>query len=328
MIKYVDPDPNYDQSPQWAPVHQGPESLMLERVPIRMPGVDEREEPIASGFGPFGLSRLCYETGGIYFAVHPNQNLGRSLNRGEVDVLASYLEHFFDPAVMRAYRPDYVSAGQYERLLAQNQARLALVQAARLAEVTPMESVRLNFPKRSEAELAENLTRAQRDAAKIEPKILQIFSVLAAGEHDRKNLDSPRWKASYDLAMGHTLAIKVRTESYNAMLAMAKQGMAFNNPQSDTWDLQPDDQVIVGSVLEKQANSAREYLQRVVEQHPGTPWALIAERELKQPLGWRWTERYTGINEPRVPQGNGNPRPNRPRDNAPPRPQRRNPPPL
>jgi hypothetical protein len=27
-VKYVDPDPNFDQSPQWAPVHQGPESLL------------------------------------------------------------------------------------------------------------------------------------------------------------------------------------------------------------------------------------------------------------------------------------------------------------
>ena len=28
FVKYVDPDPNFDQSPQWLPVHQGPESLL------------------------------------------------------------------------------------------------------------------------------------------------------------------------------------------------------------------------------------------------------------------------------------------------------------
>ena len=63
--------------------------------------------------------------------------------------------------------------------------------------------------------------------------------------------------------------------------------------------------------LEKQAEQARVYLQRVVAEHPNTPWAMLAEKELKDPLGWTWEEAHTGVNEPRkvAANMNNNPRP-------------------
>src|SRR5690606_25597635 len=103
----------------------------------------------------------------------------------------------------------------------------------------------------------------------------------------------------FDLSMGRVLALKVRTEGYNAMLAKAKQGMRFADAKNDTWELVRDDEISVGSVLEKQAAEARQYLVRVRDEHPNTPWALIAEQELSVPLGWKWREKYTGVNEPR-----------------------------
>jgi hypothetical protein len=60
-----------------------------------------------------------------------------------------------------------------------------------------------------------------------------------------------------------------------------------------------DDEISVGSVLEKQAAEAKKYLERVRDEHPDTPWALVAEQELKVPLGWKWREKHTGVNEPR-----------------------------
>src|SRR4029079_843090 len=73
FVKYIDPDPNYDQSPQRQHVHTGPESLLPERVKLMFGTTEENEELVDSGFGPFGLCRLAYETGGLYFTVHPNR---------------------------------------------------------------------------------------------------------------------------------------------------------------------------------------------------------------------------------------------------------------
>jgi hypothetical protein len=132
--------------------------------------------------------------------------------------------------------------------------------------------------------------------------------------------------------MGRVLAVKVRTEGYNAMLAKAKQGLRFSDAQNDTWQLVPADEISVGTALEKLAQQARQYLQRVVQEHPGTPWALLAQRELQQPLGWKWQELYTGVNAP-PPQiaampNNRNRQPADDRAQMLPRPERRPPPKL
>ena len=44
-VKYIDPDPKFDQSPQWAPVHQGPESLLPERLMLLFGGTRGRGKP-------------------------------------------------------------------------------------------------------------------------------------------------------------------------------------------------------------------------------------------------------------------------------------------
>ncbi len=111
--------------------------------------------------------------------------------------------------------------------------------------------------------------------------------------------------------MGRVLAVKVRTEAYNAMLAQAKRGLKFKNAKNNTWQLEPADDISVGSQLTNAATKAREYLERTVKDHPGTPWALLAQRELNEPIGWKWTEHYTDLAPPRQPGagGNNNPRP-------------------
>ena len=313
-IKWVDPDPKYDHTPQWVPVRQGPESFQPEMVRLGFTGDSGSNVPMDSGFGPYSLTRLCYETGGIYFTVHPNRKVSRPVGRQETTAMASHFDYFFDPQVMRSYRPDYVSLKEYEKLLQANAARRALVQAAQFSQVAPMESPATSFPKRDEADFANRLSMAQRQAAVLEPKVVQIFEVLRTGEKDREKLTQPRWQAGYDLAMGRALAVKVRTEAYNAMLAKAKQGIRFQDPKNDTWELVPADEITVGSALEKQATQAKVYLERVKKEHQGTPWAMLAGRELNVPLGWKWVERYTGVNAPRerMAGGGGNPRP--PRD--------------
>ena len=293
LVKYVDPDPKFDQAPQWVPVRQGPESYQCELVQIGQP----TDDPIDSGFGPYSLTRLCYETNGIFWAMHPNRNDRKVISRRETATLSSQLSRFFDPEVMRVYRPDYVPIKDYNKLLNENKARLALVQAAQAATLVPMEHPQLEFPKRDEADLAGRMQKAQHDAAILEPKLERLTDLLRSGEKDRPRLTKPRWQAGYDLSLGRVLAMKVRTQGYNAMLANPS-GLRFKDAKNDTWRLVPSNEILTGSKTEKEAAQAKTYLERVVKEHPGTPWALLAEKELKDPLGWSWKEAYTGVNAP------------------------------
>jgi hypothetical protein len=303
LVKWVDPDPNYDQTPSWGEVNQGPESFLPERVKIKFSDAREDPDPIDSGFGPFALTRLCYETGGIYFAVHPNRNVHREVGRDEIAAYSSHLKYFFDPQIMRRYRPDYVPAEEYMRRASSNQARAALLMAAKKSWVTSLDSPQARFVKRSEAELSNALTEAQKAAAKVEPVLLDLYNTLQQGEADREKETTPRWQAGYDLALGRVLATLVRAQAYNALLAQAKRGMAFKDGNNNTWILEPSDDITVDSRLAKTAERAREYLQRVIDEHPDTPWALLARRELDTPFGWTWYEEYTDLT-PR-PRGGG-----------------------
>ena len=303
-IKFKEFDPKYDNDVQWAVVEQGPESLYPEVVRVR--SGREADEPIDSGFGPFSLSKLCAETGGIYFCVHANRNAAGRVADREVADMASGLRYFFDSEVMRAYRPDYQSAAKIDQLLAGNRAMKALVEAARSSEVAPMVSPLLEFPRRDDGALAQLLGDAQKKAAVLQPKIDALYGLLAAGLSDRDKVEEKRWQAGYDLALGRVLALKIRTDAYNIMLAQAKAGMKFKDPKNDTWRLEVDNDIsAVGSQTEKLALQARMLLKRVVDEHPGTPWAHYAAAELRQPLGYRWEEAHTGVNEKKSDGGGG-----------------------
>ncbi|QDT59719.1 hypothetical protein SV7mr_22280 [Stieleria bergensis] len=306
LVKYVDPDPKYDQTPQWASVDQGPESFMSERVRLPFTANFTEEPVIDSGFGPYSLTRLSYETGGIYFTVHPNRNVARRVQRREVAAYASNLEYFFDPNTMSRYRPDYLAPSDYKSKVESSPLRKALVTAAQLKPATGISRPRLRFSGIDQARLSGDLTLAQRDAAKLEMPLAQMSRVLEPGLKFRDKETSPRWQAGYDLAMGRVLAQKVRTETYNAMLAKAKLGMAFEKKDSNTWLLEAADEVSVGSKWKREAETARELLTNVVENHAGTPWALLAQKELDVPIGWRWQEEFTPPPPPRQPGTNNN----------------------
>jgi hypothetical protein len=307
MVKWVDPDPAYDQTPQWGRVNQGPESALPERIKLHFAGEREDKDPIDSGFGPWALTRLCYETSGIYFAVHPNRNVNHTVSKREVANFSSHLEHFFDPSIMRDYRPDYVSYQEYGRRIQASKMRSSLIQAAQLSWSTPMKDPRLKFVKRDEATFVNALSESQKMAAQLEPQINGIYQILQIGNSDRETEKSLRWQAAYDLALGRVLATKVRTETYNAMLAAAKRGLNPSADKNNTWTLVPANEISVGSQYSKAGEKATELLNRVAQEHPGTPWALLAERELANPIGWRWQDSFTDLT-PRRPgnAGNGN----------------------
>lgn len=290
LLKWVDPNPKYSQAPQWGRVNQGPESLRPER--LHLPFANAPRETMDSGFGPFALTRLCYQTGGIYFTIHPNRRVGRRIGRRETDPFSSHFAYFFDPQKMRPYRPEYVSLAEYDRRAQSNLARTAVLKAARLT-INRMESPRTEFVKRDEAQFASALTESQKRAAKLEPKLNALHEILKNGIQDRANEESLRWQAAFDLAHGQTLAVLVRTRGYNEMLAQAKRGLTPKNQRSNTWRLVADSELSTSSRLERHAAHAEDYLQRVVTEHEGTPWALLAQRELEMPFGWRWEESYT-----------------------------------
>lgn len=270
----------------------GPESLLSERVDLAgwvAKGGGQQLDLVDSGFGPFALERLCRASRGQFFATRPGSSGSYALG-GAFRFWPTGDELRFEEKFVSKYAPDYVSSAEYQKLLASSKARSALVEAAKLPRVTIEGHPESRFPKVAEAQMARQTSQAQQFAARNSPAVDRLFDVLSPGEIDRDKLTSPRWQAQFDLAMGRVMAMKVRLDGYNSMIAALKRGKTFQNSGSTIWILEPADAFETESTLRRLGERAKMYLERVVKEHPGTPWATIAEEELKSPLGWTWKE--------------------------------------
>ncbi|HUG94076.1 MAG TPA: vWA domain-containing protein [Planctomycetaceae bacterium] len=265
------------------PVDQGPETVFPERLQLGFWGARGDDlDRMTSSFGPYALTRICRETGGLYLVAAESE-------RGPK----------FDPSLMRGYQPDYRPVAVYAREMVANKAKAALVQAARASRATDIPNLQTVFNAPDDNTLRQALSAAQEPAARLDYPLEGLHRLLAEGERDRPKLTNPRWRASFDLAIGRVLAMRVRAYGYNVVLAnMRSNPRSFEKQDSNQWRLVPSRTVDANSTVRKYEKDALMYLNRVVDEHPGTPWARIAERELSTPLGWEWTEHSVPMARP------------------------------
>ena len=261
------------------PVDQGPESAFPEglQLPSWGEGSDWRLNLMSASYGPYALTRLSAETGGMYLISQ--ETLGES----------------FDKEIMRNYSPDYRPLRIADADYRKNAAKMALVNTASLTYNDKGGVRDLPVPAMVFGALNDNMLRteiavAQKPVAVVDNEIKRLLAELEVGEKDRDKIREPRWRAAYDLAMGRVLALRARYFGYNTMLAAMKSSpKSFTGPKNNEWHLVPSAQV--DSIdARKIAEKAKKYLQRVVDEHTGTPWAKLAERELRLDMGWSWKE--------------------------------------
>ena len=264
---------------EYLPVDQGPESAYPEglQLPSWGEGNDWRLNLMSASYGPYGLTRLCAESGGMY--------LISAEGRGQT----------FDKEIMRNYAPDYRPMRQAGEDIQKNAAKKALVETAQLTYNQKNGIRSLPIPEMAFAAYNDNVLRtaiieAQKPVAVVDNEVKRLLSGLEAVEKDRDKIREPRWRAAYDLAMGRLLALRARYFGYNNMLAaMRSSPKTFTGKDNNEWRLVPSSQVDSIDV-KKIAEKSKKYLQRVVDEHTGTPWAMLAERELRLDMGWTWQE--------------------------------------
>lgn len=263
-----------DKSEEDVAVDLGPETIAPEALQLGFWGNSSiNYDRMSSGYGPYGLTRLCKETGGLYFIAEEGQGPK------------------FNPAIMRNYAPDYRPIKDYQLALSKNKAKSALVMAATKTKVDNIPIPRIVFRADTDNALREEITESQKPAALVDAKVNEMVNILAAGEKDREKITEPRWRAAFDLAYGRALAMRVRYFGYNTVLTEMK-GLpkSFTKKGNNQWKLVPSKNIAGGPAVKKIEKQATTYLKRVVDEHPGTPWAMLAEQELTSPLGWEWQE--------------------------------------
>lgn len=264
-----------DESKEELEVDAGPETVEPEAIALGFWGSRGPDlTRMSSSYGPYALTRLCKETGGLYFIA---QEDSKGLK--------------FDPAVMRNYQPDYRPIRDYKNSVERNKAKGALVLAAKATKVDSLPLPNTSFRAYNDNILREEVTDSQKPVAELTYKIDKLLELLTVGEKDREKIAEPRWRAAYDLAIGRALAMKVRLAGYNQLLAEMKSSIKpFTKKDSNEWKLAPSKNITAGAQIKKLERQAATYLKRVIDENPGTPWEKLAERELSTAMGWEWVE--------------------------------------
>ncbi len=256
-------------------VDQGPESAFPDAVqlPFIGSGPDWKINQMSASYGPYALTRLCAETGGMYL------------------ITAETRGYNFDRSIMRRYAPDYRPARVQEQEIAKSGAKSALVNVAKMTYRNNAPVPELTFRAYNDNILRADIGEAQRPVAEIDYQLKRYYDTISVGVKQRDDLREARWQAAFDLAMGRVMAMRVRYYGYNQMLAQMKVAPKnFENEKSNMWRLVPSSDILTGPEMRKAAVSAKDYLKQVIDDHPGTPWAMLAERELSMDLGWSWKE--------------------------------------
>jgi hypothetical protein len=191
---------------EYLPVDQGPECAFPDAVqlPFIGSGADWRLKQMSASYGPYALTRLCAETGGMYLITQETRG------------------HNFDRAIMRRYAPDYRPARVQEQEIKRNGAKNALVATAAKTYGANTPVPNLVFRAYNDNILRTEIGEAQRPVAEIDYALKNLYDTISVGVKERENLREPRWQAAFDLAMGRILAMRVRYFGYNQMLANMK----------------------------------------------------------------------------------------------------------
>lgn len=240
-------------------------------------GAEELKQTlIPSGFGPYSLSRLCSETGGMYFISDDSPRA------------VTWPRH-----VMLRYAPDYRHLKKYAPEMKLSPCKQSLVEAASLSQkqraAVPLLPV--VFGADTDEVFREQLAAAQKLAAVETSNVDELLTVLKKGLDDRPTVVEPRWSAAYDVSVGRSLAMKARMIGYNRMLAeMRGSPQAFQSKESDQWTLEPLTENSPSKSVKTIEERALSYLHVCAVEHPDTPWARLALRDINMPSGWKWKE--------------------------------------
>ncbi len=302
-VPYVAPE---DRTTYQLPVDLGPESVVVENVELPFWYNGPQHANLSSGFGPYALSRLVHETGGVYFMTNMTTMAG-------LETIGDY-----DPHLMKSFVPDYRYGSPQEFLsdMTRYPIRMGVFAAAQYSQTTNLKASgtpQLSFVL-TPRNFRTTFTDAQKSVAITQFAVDAILAKFPANAEQAYTTDpSPRWRVAFDLNYGRLLAQKVRALEYNYAVAFLKGKYTDEDVDKrvNRVSLRQDVKVNYASGLQKLATKAEQHLRQVLEDAPGTPWAVLASRELQDGFGIRVVESY--VAPPPPPKPNTNPAKARPR---------------
>lgn len=118
--------------------------------------------------------------------------------------------------------------------------------------------------------------------------LTEEFEILEEMAEERDNL-SKRWQANYDFMLARIRAQLAYVWEHQSMLGQMRKEFPERDPAVHSgWRLSSREKPKGDSEGKRHARKARNLLEDLAEEHPKTPWALLAKREGLTALGLEW----------------------------------------
>jgi hypothetical protein len=116
-----------------------------------------------------------------------------------------------------------------------------------------------------------------------------LLVLQKAGRHRARD-KSLRWQANYDYVRTRLLARLIHLQEYNLMLGkVRKDDLPPLQAADGGWRLVAAAKLqCTEKDIKQWEKERRRTLKKLQKEHPGTPWAWLARRDLKLPLGLEW----------------------------------------
>jgi hypothetical protein len=137
----------------------------------------------------------------------------------------------------------------------------------------------------------KSLTRSQMDGPALMLVELQdALEILEKAGKDRERDPSKRWQAHYDYVTARLKMRMVYVHEYNLAIAKVKRDeLPKLDPKlHNGWRLAAQERIQSPKEVKDLASDARKLLAKLIEDHPGTPWEVLAKRERGAALGLAW----------------------------------------
>jgi hypothetical protein len=143
-----------------------------------------------------------------------------------------------------------------------------------------------------EADLTESgkaaLLEHQRAVARSLTALSDGLEALMAAGRAADREPSRRWRVHYHYVRGRLLAHIAFLYEYQSALGQMRKQPPRLAEGDDGWRLEPVKKMQGDEMGKKVARMARNALEGVADDHPGTPWQYLARRALRAPQGLTW----------------------------------------
>lgn len=265
-IAYTDP---VTKDVYWVGIHRGPETADLES--LQYDGIHPRWDEQPSGFAPYELARLAKDTAGIYFLLPSEEGL-RIKKR----------EKAYSIATLKEYVPDYESRAAYMERRTKSEFRRTLFEVI-------TETKKYNFRHHFPVFPDQLLPAIEQELPIVTDRLTLLIAIekrLRQLEKLRNLEHEKRWQAAYDLMLAQIVAYQIKAYEYRAnlieMAARPPKPSQMPGPELYVnWSLDHSHQTKAPKEkTEKVYAEALRLFKLVIERHPNTPWADLAQDEI------------------------------------------------